>query len=197
MGEDTRNSFMFKNTSSHLLIHLKVSFFFSVEKKWNILSSAQERKWDKAVGRLISCWTSLTLEGLLVPMLAWNFSGVAFVPLLINMKPRNFPAWTKYEQLLDSSTCYNYRLTLGHIPSLSWGSPFMRYSLSNHQCKTIGFPLMFWEHCFHESLISGVYVLKPKGYDVITIVAMIGHECCFWHIDEIHLNMVVFELGVD
>lgn len=91
---NVRNNLILEKASSHSLVHSNFSFFFRATKKRKALSSAQERKQDKVVRQSVICWTSLTLAGLLMLMMAWNLSRFASTALFVNMKLRNFPTCT-------------------------------------------------------------------------------------------------------
>jgi hypothetical protein len=59
----------------------------------------QQSNLDKVFNLPVNCRTSLMLDGFLMSMRVCHLSGLASIPLLVSMKPKNFPAWTPKEQL--------------------------------------------------------------------------------------------------
>lgn len=101
MIEDgVRKSLILVKASSHLVVHSKFSFFLKAAKKRKGLSPIQKRKWEREARRPLSYCTSFTLVGLLILVTNWNLSGLASIPLLVSMNPRNFPACTLKEHLV-------------------------------------------------------------------------------------------------
>jgi len=52
------------------------------------------KKWEMTVRRPIRRWTSLTLVGLHISMIALHFSGLASMSRWVSMNPRNLPRST-------------------------------------------------------------------------------------------------------
>jgi len=69
------------------------NFFSSWIMGW-VCSASFGRNLDMAVRRPIKRWTSLTLLGLRISMMALHFSGLALMSHCVSMKPRNLPRST-------------------------------------------------------------------------------------------------------
>lgn len=194
MGGDFKNAFKFENASSYLLVHSNLSFFFSVANKWKVFS--HERKQDRAARCPVSCWTSLTLERIIIPMMVWHLYAFTSMPLWVKMKLRNLSACTPNERLAGFNRMCNSWLTLWYLQSLLCDPPFLKSSLSYHQCKPpccVLFilrtprPWVFDRRRLHS---------KPQRVWRCNNIFMIGHECCLACINMIHLNLVVSKVGV-
>jgi len=59
-----------------------------------VCSTSFGRNMDMVVRRPIRRWTSLTLVGLRISIIALYFSRLASMPRCVSMKPRNFPLST-------------------------------------------------------------------------------------------------------
>jgi len=59
-----------------------------------VCSASFGRNLDIAIRWPIKHWTSLTLVGLHISMIAFHFSGLALMPRCVSMKPRNLPLLT-------------------------------------------------------------------------------------------------------
>ena len=68
-----------------------------------VCSTSLGRNLDMAVRRPIRCYTSLTLVGLRISIIALHFSGLASITRGVSMKPRNFPLSTPKTYFLGLS----------------------------------------------------------------------------------------------
>jgi len=86
------------------------AFFMSLSIDW-ILSANLGIKCDNAVSLPTNLCISLMLAGLLMLTTAWHLSGLASIPLWVNMKPRNFPPATPKTHFSGFSLMSYFRTT--------------------------------------------------------------------------------------
>jgi len=94
IGGEVKVVLSFWKIYSQSSIHVnRVDFFRSWIMGW-VCSASLGRKREMAVRRPMRRWTSLTVVGLRISMIALHFSGLASMPRWVNMKPRNLPQST-------------------------------------------------------------------------------------------------------
>jgi len=73
------------------------------------------RKWEMAVSRPMRHYTSLTLLGLRISIIALHFLGLASMPRCVSMNPRNLPRSTPkthFSRLRRRLYCLNAEKTV-------------------------------------------------------------------------------------
>lgn len=151
---------------------------FSFVKKWKVSSLAHDRKLDEAYINIVDCWTSFTIVGFHLLIMAWNLSSLVSLSLLINMKPNNFPTCTPNEHLVrvqalvvptNRSQDFFKILT---VVLLVW---HLYYHVINVYPKIL--PYSFCKHNIQWYLVSETYFLEAKKNYFVVIITSIGHEC--------------------
>jgi len=91
LGGEVKVVLSFWKICSQSSVHVnRVDFFRSWIMGW-VCSASLGRKREMAVRRPMRRWTSLTVVGLRISMIALHFSGLASMPRWVNIKPRNLP----------------------------------------------------------------------------------------------------------
>ncbi|MCI60585.1 hypothetical protein A2U01_0081841, partial [Trifolium medium] len=70
IGGDAKNAFNLWKSSSHWGLHVNLSLFLNLAKKWNAFSPARDKNMESAAILPVNYWTSLTKVGLLISMMA-------------------------------------------------------------------------------------------------------------------------------
>jgi len=94
MGVDDTVAFIATKASSHSLLHWNLSIFFNVFTIGLIFFANLGKNRDRHVSLPTRLCTSFMVVGLCVSKMAKHFSGLAFIPLWVSMKPQNFPPST-------------------------------------------------------------------------------------------------------
>src|SRR4051812_16465616 len=86
----------FLQSSSHTILFFEVTFFvddtpLSSLRKGSDHSAPRDKNLLSAASRLLSFWMSLKVVGSFMSRIACIFSGLASIPLLVIMNPRNLP----------------------------------------------------------------------------------------------------------
>jgi len=94
IGGEVKVILSFWKICSQSSVHVnQVDFFRSWIMGW-VCSASLGRKREMAVRRPMRRWTSLTVVGLRISMIALHFSGLASMSRWVNTKPRNLPRST-------------------------------------------------------------------------------------------------------
>ena len=83
--------FSFRKMCSQSSVHVNLADFLSSGMMGWVCSANLDRKWQMAVRRPVRRWTSLTLVGLRISMMALHFLGLASMSRWVSINPRNLP----------------------------------------------------------------------------------------------------------
>lgn len=91
MGVNDTASFTASKEFSHSLLHVNLSAFFNAFTIDMIFSAILGKKRDRYVNFPTRLCTSFKHEGLRIENTTEHLLGLAFIPLWVSIKPRNFP----------------------------------------------------------------------------------------------------------
>jgi len=89
-GGDAKKAFNWRKILLHLCVHWNIAALRSDCMMALVLSISLGTNLESIVSRLISLWISLTFSGLRILLIVLHFSGFAFMPRWVSIKPNNF-----------------------------------------------------------------------------------------------------------
>ena len=92
IGGLDRYSFKIWNACSHSVVHSNFVYFFISWKNRRAFRAKAAKNWHREVIRPIKHWTPFIELGLFISSMALHIDRLAFIPLWVSIKPRNFLA---------------------------------------------------------------------------------------------------------
>jgi len=109
MRVDDTVVFIATKASSHSLLHHNLSVFFSVFTIGLIFFVNFGKNRDRDVSLPTRLCTSFKVAELCVSRMAEHLSGLAFIPLWVSMKPKNFPPSTPNTHFAGFNLMLNFQ----------------------------------------------------------------------------------------